>query len=465
MPNLSHLKLIPQLLSLLVISMGLTIGLLLVQRSQEVRKEAAVITIPPSDVTYHGPTLLRNYFDYAPSVMFDEQENKYKMWWCGQDPSRLPEIIDVIYYSESDNGHNWSKARKVYKSPGHPNGIYTCDPTVVKINNTPYNYYMYYTSEGGLAGAGTDNQIFLALSEDGTYWYPAYYGNPVIPNTNPNGSYGIGQSSVMFLNNRFLQFYTDTTRGYTGVFVAESTNGGTVFTPLNKGLPVVSNAQSVDVKYIPNRNQYIMVAEKTGVNPWSFHYYVLDHNFKVVNQGYLPAGAISQSCNHNPGLLGDRLGNVLNSSKVVTYFGSGTYDDPPKYPSNPCWNPSSWDIHRLSINPRSLFFTPTPTPKPTNTPTPTKKPTPTPTNTPIPTERPTNTPVPTDKPTNTPVVIFTPVPVAGDANDDGVVDVKDYLVWISQYEDVPIPDPSGNADFNNDNQVDGEDYLIWLQNY
>jgi hypothetical protein len=429
---------------LLVTSLTLLSLTLINRKYLDILVKAAVITIPSSDVAYHGPTLLRNYFDYAPSIMFDEQEGKYKMWWCGKDPSRIPKIIDVIYYSESANGHNWSLAQKVYESPGSPNGIYTCDPTVVKINNTPYNYYMYYTSEGGLAGAGTDNQVFLALSEDGTHWSPAYESKPVIPNTNPNSSYGIGQSSVMFLNNRFIQFYTDTTKGYTGVFVAESTNGGTVFTPLNNGKPVVYNIQSVDVKYVPSRNQYIMVAEQTGANPWSFHYYILDNNFKIVNQGYLPSGTISQPCNHNPGLLGDRLGNILDSDNVVTYFGSGIYDDPPQFPSTPCWNPPSWDIHRLSINPRSLYATPTPT----NTTTPTKKPTAT----------------PTKRPTNTPVVTSTPVPVAGDATGEGNVDINDYKVWVNNYNSSTTRGHN-NADFNNDNQVDGKDYVIWLTNY
>ena len=99
---------------------------------------------------------------------------------------------------------------------------------------------------------------------------------------------------------------------------------------------------------------------------------------------------------------------------------------------------------------------PTPTPTVTNTPTPTN--TSTPTNTPVPTKK------PTDKPTDTPVVTFTPVPVEGDATDDGVVDIEDYKVWVNNYNS-STQVGSKNADFNGDSKVDGEDYVIWLSNY
>jgi hypothetical protein len=87
-------------------------------------------------------------------------------------------------------------------------------------------------------------------------------------------------------------------------------------------------------------------------------------------------------------------------------------------------------------------------------------PTSTPTNTPVPTSTPTNTPVPT----STPIVTSTPVPVAGDANGDGRVDIADYVIWIEQYGNYN-PTPNKDPDFNNDGRVDGKDYIIWLSNY
>jgi len=98
-----------------------------------------------------------------------------------------------------------------------------------------------------------------------------------------------------------------------------------------------------------------------------------------------------------------------------------------------------------------------PTITPTNTPKPTS------TNTPTPTKQPTNTLTPTKKPTNTPVP--TPVRTPGDADGDGGVDIKDYSIWLSQYEDYIPPDYTVNADFNSDGEVGGKDFVIWLTNF
>jgi hypothetical protein len=53
--------------------------------------------------------------------------------------------------------------------------------------------------------------------------------------------------------------------------------------------------------------------------------------------------------------------------------------------------------------------------------------------------------------------------IPGDANDDGFVNVDDYVIWINNYG----KSVSGyqNADFNNSGKVDGVDYIIWLTNF
>lgn len=139
----------------------------------------------------------------------------------------------------------------------------------------------------------------------------------------------------------------------------------------------------------------------------------------------------------------------------------------------------------------------TPTPTATNTSTPTRTPTPTATftptptasRTPTPTLTPTRTPTPTSTATRTPTPIFTatstptfiatttstntvtphatntstPIPLPGDANNDGVVDGIDFVAWLNHYGQ----NISGvsNGDYNGDGKVDGVDYVVWLQNY
>lgn len=54
--------------------------------------------------------------------------------------------------------------------------------------------------------------------------------------------------------------------------------------------------------------------------------------------------------------------------------------------------------------------------------------------------------------------------LAADANNDGIVDGVDYLIWAVHYGTSPNNGKS-DGDFNNDSVVNGIDYVIFLQNY
>lgn len=53
--------------------------------------------------------------------------------------------------------------------------------------------------------------------------------------------------------------------------------------------------------------------------------------------------------------------------------------------------------------------------------------------------------------------------ILGDANNDGIVDGLDYVIWLKNYNKSTTG--SVNGDFNGNGFVDGLDYVIWLQNY
>jgi beta-glucanase (GH16 family) len=66
--------------------------------------------------------------------------------------------------------------------------------------------------------------------------------------------------------------------------------------------------------------------------------------------------------------------------------------------------------------------------------------------------------------TPTPKTSTTPSSTPGDANFDGLVDSKDYTIWLTNY------DKSGSleslsGDFNKDSKIDGKDYIIWASNF
>jgi uncharacterized protein YjiK len=67
-----------------------------------------------------------------------------------------------------------------------------------------------------------------------------------------------------------------------------------------------------------------------------------------------------------------------------------------------------------------------------------------------------------------PVITSSPTPtsqvvVPGDADNDGDVDIDDYLIWLNNYNQLKSGPQFG--DFNNTGKVDGLDYIIWLTNY
>jgi predicted GH43/DUF377 family glycosyl hydrolase len=386
-----------------------------------------------------------------------DANGKYKMWWCGVGTGS-----DAIVYAESSDGHNWSRQQVVLKSSGSYQGVHACDPSVVKANGT---YYLYYTSEHPTSPfIGRDAQIFLATSSDGKNWQQENGGRAVIALSKLEGSYGIGQSSVLYLNNKFIHFYTDTTNWKNKLYVAQSSDGIN-FTKINGGNPILYDIGSADVKYIPSENKYLIVT--TGPYfQWKNSYYVLDGNFKVIVQGEFPGGFLEKPCNHNPGIIGDHVGNLLNKSAVWTYFGTGPWGNR----SDPCWNPESWQLHRVTLNTRTLLShnLPSPTPRPTNTPIPTNTPTPTKKPTTTPTKKPTQTP--TKKPTSTPTRKPTATPtgsqcssVPGDVNGDQRVSVSDIIKIIAVYQTSPPANPC--ADVNGDKIVNVTDIIKVISYY
>ncbi len=283
-------------------------------------------------------------YNYAPSIMLEN--GKYRMWWCAKDDRDG----DSIYYSESSNGMNWEKPRIVLQTVyGGEQGKWACDPSVVKANND--YYYLFFTSEHpdfwlNPHGAGSDGQIFLATSKDGINWTHACDRKPVIPLPKKykgvgNNVYGIGQSSVIFMEDRFIHFYSYficmNDELPCGTYVSESIDGGCTFKPLNNGKPVYPNDDRfgwADVKYLPKHNKFLLAVEGPQ---WEISFRLIDRDFNVVGKYIPPKGFSPDLLNHNPGLLGDEKGFIVDEEMVPVFFGSGGAE------------PTTWDIRRADF--------------------------------------------------------------------------------------------------------------------
>lgn len=72
----------------------------------------------------------------------------------------------------------------------------------------------------------------------------------------------------------------------------------------------------------------------------------------------------------------------------------------------------------------------------------------------------------TDGPTSTSTPTSSPPSggLPGDGNNDEVVDMQDYGIWIINFGLTDAEGPS-QGDYNNDGSVDGQDYSVWLANF
>lgn len=171
-------------------------------------------------------------YAYAPSIMVDG--NNTYIWYCSNRYN--DKVYDYAYFT-NDFGQN----RTIALSPGidsyQTNGSYPainsnqtysfdyyhiCDPSVVKgnfnYNGSKYSYIMAYLGDDD--GEVQENDIGLAVSNSPNSGWIKVNTSPVVSHeskvTGETYSYtawGVGQPSLIYVDNKLIMFYTDA--GYT----------------------------------------------------------------------------------------------------------------------------------------------------------------------------------------------------------------------------------------------------------
>lgn len=277
-------------------------------------------------------------YDYAPSIINDN--GTYKMWWCSTVPG-VPG--DAIRYATSSDGKTWNPSTVVLRPLGNSEESayaaigHNCDPSVVKINST---YYMYYTASAA-DGPNKDlnGQIFLATSSDGVNWtrYPSNSNpQPVIRNTVRDNTYGIGQSTVIYMRGQFYHWYTDTHRN--GLMLATSPDGVN-FTLQNNGNPVLP-VGTVPV-FLRDFGMFFAI---NVINSAIYYFYSPDGMSWTQSDFSESKKVLTGSpnwYNHNGGILTGQTGVVLGNGLTV-YYGAGTGDI------------STWNIEATQLSLRKV---------------------------------------------------------------------------------------------------------------
>ncbi len=293
-----------------------------------------------ADFTVGGTIQDTSGYNYAPSVIADGDFQYF--WWCGQGPwnDYYKVYEDVIYYERYQySTGTWSAINTVLQPTQYAwDGVFTCDPTVVKGNfnapglGGPYSYVMYYGATD--QSDGTDGRIGVAFSNDGITW-TKYWGNPIIyPQQYPTSTYGAGQPSAYNSNGIITLFHTDTSTSFGQMeWLRTSTDGITFSSPTlvsnsnvdGLGAPVNAGA---DFGYDSSTGTWFAAVPGAARQGSSINYtFDIERTTNVTAGSWQQLGTISTSLtgrelNHNPGFSRDPYGNI-SSGAIQVFFGTG----------------------------------------------------------------------------------------------------------------------------------------------
>lgn len=160
----------------------------------------------------------------APSVLYDADDNTWKMWYAGVS---IYNGGYAIGYATSPDGKNWTKYgdRWVFDSSGYADsfdGYSVLSPEVIKKGG---KFHMWYAGNGGISS----NQIGYATSDDGIHW-DRVSDDPVL-RVGPEGAWDEGETVspaiIVDKQGTIHMWYqgSDGNKSYTGIGHATSTNG------------------------------------------------------------------------------------------------------------------------------------------------------------------------------------------------------------------------------------------------
>ena len=319
-------------------------------------------------VTDLGDAIIDTYpyddrYDWGQSVIYDEEEGIYKMWWCRH--SRY----DSIWYAESEDLKHWTNAQKLIAVEENTTWLkmHVGKPSVLKMNG---QYIMYFEAPATLKDGGSkefDNNVFRATSDDGIRWsiWEGDIGEPYpvirmtdtqmqaswnYSETGPSGYgyYGIGQPSAVYKDGTYYLYCTYSLEAGDRMYVFKSTDG----IHFDAGQEVFVRAGS-GVKYNTLTGKFMMAYEYTVGRLSKVYYMESDDGVKFTYANYAEA-----SNNQNvmstgggfvrgyPDFVGNGMGHV-NSHTVYASYMEGKMAD-----TGNDWRQyaNTWDIHFAAVN-------------------------------------------------------------------------------------------------------------------
>ena len=253
--------------------------------------------------------------------------------WLAGNPGVSGEIDWGIYRKSYDNGFTWTTdTGAVRPTSASEDWNWSCDPGMIKIGKY---YYATYTTI--LWHDGVDNNLFVARSEtpEGAFvekWDGSGWGGdprPIIAYDGPKANWGCGEGSMVVVGDTLYIYASWITNAgeLTKVYTADATSENWPATMVFRGNAYKhgSSEDSADVKYVDAYNCFISVAtanrfaDNCYINVMtSFDGIYFRHEASLNKQ---TAGSNIQTCIHNMGITGDKLGHIdiFNTQHYIGY--------------------------------------------------------------------------------------------------------------------------------------------------
>jgi hypothetical protein len=299
------------------------------------------------------------FYNYAPSVIQDEYGVRYAYVCQNLEPFKIVDYIYLYKGIPTPKGYVWQPGTRVLDPSDLGWDInHVCDPDVrqyrTRYNGDTYEYIMTYL--------GTDqwdnfhNQIGLAVSKNIEGPWIKYDRNPVISSASKT-TWGVGQSTSIVLNDSTLR-----------VFYSNSGGGFTYRDGDLRDLNKIKWSEEKFIKNMPSNNypafskkNVYMVSERREnmdklIPTWvgnvaQLYYLPLTEDLSTDGSKWHKIGAVTPKesgfpRNHNPGILTDPKGFMLNDDELIMYF------TPAMTGANWLW---SYDLYSAKFDLKSYF--------------------------------------------------------------------------------------------------------------
>lgn len=275
------------------------------------------------------------HYNYAPSIIQDKYGIRYGFICENRDPFKIVDYIYLYKGIPTETGYVWQPGTQIIApSESGWDNCHICDPDVREFKTTykgeTYNWIMTYL--GVDRWDCKQNQIGLAISKNIEGPYIKFDRNPLISYEDTT-KWGVGQSTTIIKDSSTIQlFYSSTTENgnfcmreiklddLDHIVLGEEKSirfmGSNNYPAMSeKNIYMVSEMRVGSIKEIPT---WVGDVSRLAYKPRSED--LFSEKDEWIEIGRVDPEKSGFPRNHNPGILTDTKGYMLNDDELVMYF-------------------------------------------------------------------------------------------------------------------------------------------------